>query len=138
MNNILKGIKSLVLKPKLAKIIFLLVVIAFMYNVYNLLKTENNAGYYFAFYLAIPAYLFILGMFTGEKPEHRESIKENSMPMTCQNNDISQENFNDGAIDKMEKRIVKTYRKESIETIYFRNGMEYRSNQTNYFNEGEF
>lgn len=138
MNTILKGLKSLVVKPKLAKIIFLLIVIAFMYNVYNLLETENNPGYYFAFYLAIPIYLFILGIFSGEKQEHRqESIKQNSMPI-AQKNDISEENFNDGAIDKMEKRIVKTYRKESIETIYFRNGMEYRSNQTNYFNEGDF
>ena len=115
-----------------------------MFNVYNILKTEKNPGYYFAFYLAIPIYLYILGVISNEKPvPQKNSIKENTIPSIQSNQDLYEDDFNNNnnqieTIDKMEKRIVKTYRKESIETIYFSNGKTYREQKTNYFNEGEF
>lgn len=113
-----------------------------MFNVYNILETEKNPGYYFAFYLAIPIYLYILGLIANEKPVHeKKSVKENTMPSIQSNQDLYEDDFNNNqieTIDKMEKRIVKTYRKESIETIYFSNGKTYREQKTNYFNEGDF
>jgi len=139
MINLFNGFKSLMLRPKLIKIIFLIIIIVFMYNIYNILQTEKNPAYYFCFYLVIPAYLYILGMINQEK-EEKISVKENSFHVAQENN-IPVDDFNNNhieTIDKMEKKIVKTYRKESIETIYFSNGKTYRQKQTNYFNEGEF
>jgi len=133
MKNLFNGLKSLILRPKLIKIIFLIIIIIFMYNIYNILQTEKNAGYYFTFYLAIPAYLYILGMINQEKKE-KISIKENSLPMVQENN-IPVDDFNDqNDIDKLEKRIIKTSRTEEIETIYFRGGQAYRNKETYYFN----
>ena len=134
MKNLFNGIKSLMLRPKLIKIIFLVVVIVFMYNIYNVLQTEKNPAYYFCFYLAIPAYLYILGMINQEK-EEKMSVKENSLPVTQENN-IPVDEFNDqqNYIDKLEKRIIKTSRTEEIETIYFRGDQAYRNKETYYFN----
>jgi amino acid permease len=142
LTTLLNGFKSLVLRPKLIKIIFLIIIIVFMFNVYNILQTEKNPGYYFAFYLAIPIYLYVLGLISNEKPVHQKnSVKENTMPSIQSNQDLYEDDFNNNqieTIDKMEKRIIKTYRKESVETIYFSNGKTYREQKTNYFNEGDF
>ena len=136
MKNLFNGLKSLILRPKLVKIIFLVVIIVFMYNIYNILQTEKNPAYYFCFYLAIPAYLYILGMINQEK-EEKISIKENSLPIAQENN-IPVDDFNDqNDIDKLEKRIIKTSRTEEIETIYFRGGQAYRNKETYYFNNRE-
>jgi amino acid permease len=133
MKNLFNGLKSLMLRPKLVKIIFLVVIIVFMYNIYNYLKTEKNPVYFFSFYLAIPAYLYILGMINQEK-EEKMSVKENSLP-AVQKDNIPVDEFNDQQdIDKLEKRIIKTSRTEEIETIYFRGGQAYRNKETYYFN----
>ncbi len=133
MNTIFKGLKSLVLKPSIVKLILFIIVIIFMYKTSQ--DNSQNIVKYFSFYLAIPGYLWVLGMITKE-PEQKESVKNNSLSLPVQKNNIPEnENNNVEIVEKLEKRTITTSKQETIETVYFKNGKSFYDAQTYFFND---
>lgn len=130
MKKIFDGIFSFVLHPTKNKFFGFLIVIAIM--AFIVIDKENMTVIrYFALYLLLPAYFFILG--TGNNSKNSNNYSNNNKNnIVLQNENDIQENETE-IVDRLEKRTITTNRTETIETVYFRNGQQYADKKTYYF-----
>lgn len=132
IKRLIEGIKSLTINGNPVKWIGLSIPVGTMIYV----KSVDSPVSFFVFYLAIPTYLYVLGMANGEEPNKKKVNNEaqytnyNSYsPQNPQNNDNMpmQENYNNSTaiqiVDRVERKTITSSKQEEIETIYFKNGV---------------
>jgi len=127
IKTLIAGLKSLTINGNPIKWIGLSIPAGTMIYVKNI----DSPVSFFAFYLAIPLYLYMLGMANIEKPKRaKQTAQDNNAQFTNYNAidenvpmDTSPENNALQVVDKIERKIITTSRQEEIETVYFKNGV---------------
>jgi hypothetical protein len=129
IKTLISGLKSLTINGNLIKWIGLSIPVGTMIYVKNI----DSPVSFFAFYLAIPVYLYMLGMANTEKPKRQnKTAQDNNAQFTNYNTinendnipmDINPESNALQVVDKIERKIITTSRQEEIETVYFKNGV---------------
>jgi hypothetical protein len=127
IKTLIAGLKSLTINGNPIKWIGLSIPAGTMIYVKNI----DSPVSFFVFYLAIPLYLYMLGMGNTEKPKReKKTAQDNNAQFTNYNAidenvpmDTSPENNALQVVDKIERKIITTSRQEEIETVYFKNGV---------------